>query len=144
MEVIDIAYLKRCIQALEKALEYLLQSKKDDIHYDLYRSACIKEFEIIIEQAGKLLKKCLKPYFSSTKKADQLFFKDIFRHSAKHSIISLEECERWLNYRDNRNQTSHDYGIEFAEQTLKLLPQFILDANQLIIHIKRLNDNQGL
>ncbi len=62
---------------------------------------------------------------------DQLFFKDIFRHAAKHGLISIEETERWLRYRDNRNTAVHDYGAGFAEETLKLLPQFIIDAKNI-------------
>ncbi|MDD2814445.1 MAG: hypothetical protein PHP00_01730 [Thiotrichaceae bacterium] len=45
-----------------------------------------------------------------------------------HDLISLEESERWLIYRDNRNDTGHDYGIGFADTTLKLLLPFIVDA----------------
>ncbi len=44
----------------------------------MYRSACIKEFEIILEQAGKLMRKVLKPYFHSAKAVDKLIFKDNF------------------------------------------------------------------
>jgi hypothetical protein len=73
-------------------------------------------------------KKCLKPYFASAKQVDQLIFKDIFRYAAKHDLISLEEAERWLTYRDNRNDTAHDYGAGFADDTLALLTQFIIDA----------------
>lgn len=39
--------------------------------------------------------------------------------------------ERWFAYRDNRNDTARDYGIEFTKTTLKLLPQFLKDAKQL-------------
>ena len=98
---------------------------------------CIKEFEIILEQSGKLLKKTLKPYVHSNKAADKLFFKDIFRQAALHSIITLEETERWLNYRDNRNSTAQDYGFGFAEDTLKILAQFIFDAKSLLIAIQK-------
>ncbi len=45
--------------------------------------------------------------------------------------MTIEESERWMRYRDNRNATAHDYGVDFAEQTLVLLSQFILDAKQL-------------
>jgi hypothetical protein len=50
------------------------------------------------------------------------------RHAAKHSLLSENAIERWFKYRDNQNDTAHDYGVDFAEQTLKLLPDFIKDA----------------
>jgi len=141
MYKIDTTYLNRCVLTLEKALSELKKSNVEDINYDLYRSACVKEFEIIIEQSGKLLKKCLKPYFSSPKEVDSLYFKDIFRNAAKHDILNPEETKRWLEYRDNRNLTAHDYGEGFAEETLILLPQFIKDSKSLIISIDKQNDN---
>ena len=125
-------YFVRCVETLERAFNCLneLQNPEDDL-YDIYRSACVKEFEIILEQAGKLLKKCLKPYFATPKLPDKLTFKEIFRYAAKHDLISLEEAERWLSYRDNRNDTAHDYGEGFAEETLTFLPAFIADAYRL-------------
>ena len=124
-------YFKRCIITLERAFNFLNESSNDEALYDIYRAACVKEFEIILEQTGKLLKKCLKPYFSSPKLVDRLNFKDIFRYAAKHDLISLEVAERWLIYRDNRNDTAHDYGAGFADDTLALLPQFIIDAYEV-------------
>lgn len=136
MTKLNTDYFVRCIATLEKAFNALNEQPDDSDLYDIYRAACVKEFEIILEQAGKLLKKCLKPYFATPKQADQLTFKDIFRTAAKHDLISLEESERWLIYRDNRNNTAHDYGVSFADETLTLLPQFILDATKISDVIK--------
>ncbi|TAL44391.1 MAG: hypothetical protein EPN89_14075 [Methylovulum sp.] len=70
-------------------------------------------------------------YFATPKQADKLVFKDIFRYAAKYDLITLAEAERWLQYRDNRNDTAHDYGVGFADETLILLPQFIKDAYKI-------------
>lgn len=134
---ISTQFLDKCINALEAAHSKLKTIATDQIEYEIYRSACIKEFEIILEPSGKLLKKALKPYFSSSKEVDALYFKDIFRHAANHSILTPEEAQRWLEYRDNRNSVAHDYGEGFAEETLKLLPQFILDAKTLSTAINK-------
>jgi len=45
---IDTTYLERCIKTLEKAYTLLRNTNPESIDYDLYRSACIKEFEIIL------------------------------------------------------------------------------------------------
>jgi nucleotidyltransferase substrate binding protein (TIGR01987 family) len=128
---IDTTYLKRCILALDKAYEKLDKYAVEDIEYDIYRSAVIKEFEIILEQSGKLLKKSLKPYFHSSKAVDRLYFKDIFREAGLHGLLEVDEVERWLEYRDNRNNTSHDYGEDLANETLVLMKSFIKDASAL-------------
>ena len=129
--MIDTTFLKKCISTLEKAYTALQAHTPEDGLYDIYRAACVKEFELILEQSGKLLKKRLHPYFSSNRDADKLTFKDIFRYAAKHTLIDIPTCERWLAYRDNRNTTAHDYGESFAETTLKLIPNFISDAREL-------------
>ena len=131
MSKLNTDYFTRCITTLHQAHDSLKQQAPDSVTYDIYRAACVKEFEIILEQSGKLLKKSLRPYLASSKQADQLTFKEIFRVAAKHGLISLEEAERWLVYRDNRNDTAHDYGEGFANETLLLLPQFICDAARL-------------
>ncbi|MBK7958529.1 MAG: nucleotidyltransferase substrate binding protein [Bacteroidetes bacterium] len=136
---IDTSYIERCIATLDKALTLLKKANPESIDYDMYRSACIKEFEIILEQSGKLLRKSLKPFFHSANAVDQLVFKEVFRHAVLRNIINPEACERWLQYRDNRNSTAHDYGINFAEETLILLPQFMADATDLTKAIVNLN-----
>ena len=128
---INTDFLARCIRTLEAAFEQLQQEEADSLPYDIYRSACVKEFEIVLDRCGSLLKIRLCPYFSSNRQADRLSFKDRFRHAAKHSLITVESCERWLQYRDSRNDTAHHYGEDFAETTMALLPSFISDAKSL-------------
>lgn len=132
MQTIDTSYLHKCILALDKAYATIQKYSTDEIEYEIYRSAIIKEFEIILEQSGKLLKKVLKPYFHTSKAVDKLYFKDIFREAGLHSLLSIHEVQRWLEYRDNRNSTSHDYGENLANHTLNLIEQFIIDAHTLV------------
>ena len=139
---IDTTFLRRCIDSLERALEGIGQhnARDDDFMYDIYRAACVKEFELVLEQSGKLLRKRLAAWFASNKQADRLHFRDLFRHAARHNLISPAAAERWLRYRDNRNLTAHDYGEDFAEDTLALLPEFIVDARALAAMLDRTND----
>ena len=137
---IDTTYIDRCFATLDKAYSMLKDQVSGTIEYDMYRSACVKEFEIILEQSGKLLKKQIRQYSHSAKPVDMLVFKDVFRHASLHNIIGNEAVERWLEYRDNRNVTAHDHGVNFAEENLVLLPIFIKDAKDLIFSIKTLNE----
>ena len=134
---VDATFLRRCLDTLEHALAALQRHDPDHIEYDVFRAACVKEFELVLEQSGKLLKKRLRPYFASSRQVDRLVFKDVFRHGARHGLIDADACERWLAYRDNRNETAHDYGEAFAEATLALLPAFLADARDLADRIER-------
>ncbi len=51
---INTEFLVRCIQTLETAFEQLQQQETDSIAYAICRAACVKEFEIILEQRGNL------------------------------------------------------------------------------------------
>lgn len=128
---INTDFLAKCVSALETAYDQLDTRDLDAVMYDVFRAACVKQFELALEQSGKLLKKRLRPYFASNREADRLNFKDCFRHAANHGLISSEACRRWLEYRDSRNRTSHDYGENFAEATLRLIPTFIIDITEL-------------
>lgn len=128
---IDTSFYSRCIQTLEMAHGLVQQHPVDSVEFELFRSACVKEFEIILEQSGKLLRKCLRAHFHSTGAVNRLTFKDIFRYAAHFELIDIEQVERWLGYRDHRNTTAHDYGEEFANKTLVLLGEFIIDAKKL-------------
>ncbi|MCY3657856.1 MAG: nucleotidyltransferase substrate binding protein [Caldilineaceae bacterium] len=128
---INTDFLVRCIHTLEKAFTQLQEFEADHSFHDIFRAASVKEFELILEQSGKLLRKRLRPFFASNRQVDRLTFKDAFRHAVRHDLISAAACERWFAYREHRNDTAHEYGERFAEATLELLPDFISDAKEL-------------
>ena len=121
----------RCITTLESSLALLGQAEPDSIDYEIFRNAVVKGFELTLETAGKLLRKALKSYTGNPREVDALTYKDVLRHAGRHGLMSVEAVARWFAYRDNRNSTAHDYGVGFAEDTLKLLPGFIADARDL-------------
>lgn len=125
---------------MECALDGLSATPPSDVLHDIYRAACVKEFELVLEQSGTLLRKRLAAYFANNRQADRLPFKDLFRHAAKHGLIEIAAAERWLSYRDSRNTTAHVYGEHFAEATLKVLPSFIADARALADVIEAAED----
>lgn len=136
---IQTEHLQRCIDTLESALGFLKAADPETIEYEVYRNAAIKGFELCLEIAGKLLKKALKPYFANPSQVDTLVFKDLFRHAHKHKLLTDEEIARWFEYRDNRNNTAHDYGQAFADETLLLMELFLVDVKRLkyqIDHVK--------
>jgi nucleotidyltransferase substrate binding protein (TIGR01987 family) len=131
MKEINTEFLSRCVETLEKSYDLLLKSEKDSIDYEMFRNSLVKSFEITLEQSGKLLKKRITPYFATKKAVDALTFKDLFRSAHKHGLLTEEEVLRWFAYRDNRNDTTRDYGQKFAEQTVLLIDDFIKDAGKI-------------
>lgn len=126
--MLNTDHLQRCIRTLESSLDMLSRAAPDSIDYEVFRNAAVKGFELVLEIAGKLLRKALKAYGGSPKAVDELFYKDVLRHAGKHGLMSPEEISRWFAYRENRNNTAHDYGDGFARETLALMPSFLDDA----------------
>ena len=138
---INTDHLRRHIESLDHSFATLDDDTQPDWLLDAMRAACVKHSEVILEQSGRLLRKRLRPWFATNRQADKLTFRDVFRHAAKHGLISADACERWLRYRDNRNDTVHDHGEEFTVATFKLLPEFITDAKILADMIETPGDD---
>ncbi len=129
---LNVEHLLRTASTLEQALLAIAaHPSADDVLFDLYRNAAIKSFELSLETAGKLLRKALKAYGGSPREVDKLVFNDVLRHAGKHGLLDTAAVGRWLAYRANRNNTAHDYGAGFANETLQLLPQYLQDVRQL-------------
>ncbi len=129
--MINTEHFAQCIRTLECSMDFLRGSDPGSVEYEVYRNAVVKGFELSLETGGKLLRKTIRSYFGAPRAVDHLPFKDVFRHAAKHGLLGVEETERWFAYRANRNDTAHDYGAGFAEETLILLPDFLADAKRL-------------
>ncbi len=140
-DYIDTGFLRRCILALEVAFGEVRSFGKSDALHDLHRAACVKKFDLVLEQSGTLLRKRLAAFFASNRQADKLYFTDLFRHAAKYQLMDVEMAERWLVYRQCRNDSAHKYSERFAEAVLELLPDFIADAKLLADCIEAANDD---
>lgn len=65
--MLNTEYLTRCIETLEKSYACIETAQEGSIDYEMYRNSLVKSFEITLEQSGKLLRKCLAPYYASKK-----------------------------------------------------------------------------
>lgn len=138
---LNVEHLLRTAATLEQALKSIESlQQRDGVMFDLFRSAALKSFELSLETTGKLLRKALKAYGGAPRAVDALVFNDVLRHAGKHGLMDASAVERWLGYRANRNNTAHDYGEGFANETLKLLPQYLQDVRDLAPRIQEVFD----
>lgn len=145
---LNVDHLLRTAATLEQALAALAPKASGpldpaSVKYDLYRNAAIKSFELSLETAGKLMRKALKAYTGNPREVDRLVFNDVLRHAGKHGLIDTAGVERWLAYRANRNSTAHDYGAQFATETLGLLPGYLADVRTLATALQTVFDAAG-
>jgi hypothetical protein len=93
-----------------------------------------------IRKTARQLRKAIKAFGGSPRSVDALVFNDVLRHAGKHGLLDAAGVERWLAYRANRNNTAHDYGEGFANDTLKLLPGYLQDVRDLAVKIQEVFD----
>lgn len=137
MLYLNIDHLRRCMQTLDSSLTLYQKAEPGSIDQEVFRNAIVKSYELTQETVFKLLKKALKVYGHGGKKLEAMPVKDILRLAAVHDLMALPEVERWFRYRDNRNNTAHDYGEQFASETLMLIPAFLQDIATLADVLER-------
>lgn len=133
MIYLNTEHLQRCIQTLRSSLAMYGQAVPDSIEQEVFRNAIVKGYELAQETAFKLLRKALREFGHGARKLNDLPIKEVLRLAAVHGLMSVEAVERWFAYRDNRNDTAHDYGEGFAKETLTLLPAFLNDVSELAV-----------
>lgn len=64
---------------------------------------------------------------------DQLPFKEVIRVGAERGLIAVPE--RWFDYRNKRNITSHTYDEAKAREVFSVLSDFAADAADLLARL---------
>ncbi|MHB1618366.1 MAG: nucleotidyltransferase substrate binding protein [Sulfuricella sp.] len=103
---------------------------------EFVRDAVIQRFEYTYELAWKMLKRHLDESEGASA-VDPLSRKDLFRLGGERGIV--ENVEAWLAYHRARNETSHTYDENKAEQVYDVARQFAGDAEKLLRELERRN-----
>lgn len=128
--LLDFSTFEKVLTSLQRVLERSSTVPGDE---DI-RDACIQRFEYTYELAFKMLKRQLDQELPSREELDQLSFKEVIRVGAERGLIV--KPERWFDYRDKRNITSHTYDEEKAREVYSVLSDFAADAADLLACLK--------
>ncbi len=126
---INLSPLEKTIRSLESSLlvyDKYENTEDKELKVSLKESV-IKSFEMCYEMSRSLMDRYLKEY--TDEKVDQMTIHDIFRHGEKNGILSSAEI--WFDYRKKRNQTSHVYDINIAEEVFLTARNFLEDVRFL-------------
>ena len=119
---LDLSNFNKAIISLEKALNELEKSPNEFI-----KSATIKSFEYTYELLWKMLKRYLVISEPSSEEIIEMSFADLIRTGNQRGLL-LSDWSVWVEYRNNRNITSHTYDEKKAEQVLLIVPKFHKEA----------------
>lgn len=124
---LDLSNLKNSLSTLTECYQdYVSQSDEKIKNY--IKDSCVKRFEYTYETAKKIMNKFLKKEYDKSEK--ELSINNIFREM--YGLDLIENFENWVDYREKRNFTSHEYNDSQTYVILDLVPQFINDVKYLI------------
>ena len=138
---LDLSSLKKAVHSLETALDFagsddqlvgLTEDQKDVI-----RAGAIQNFEFTYELCWKFMKRWLSTNLGRTS-IDGTARRELFRIAAENLLIT--DVPRWMEYHDDRNETSHTYNESKAEDVFATAKMFLPDAKALFDHLEQKND----
>lgn len=130
--------LAKSINSLERSIK--TASRVDDSDEDLQetvRAGVIHSFEVAYEQSWKMLKRWLKENVGAAS-VDGVTQRNLFRLGAENRLIA--DVERWMEYHDARNSTSHTYNEDAALNVFAEATEFVHDVKHLLKMLEERND----
>ncbi len=125
--MIDYTILQNSLRALESQFR---NYQNMDEHLEVYlrealQESVIQRFELCYDCLWKTLKRYLSEVLGIPDLQNSP--KPLFREANKQNLLS-SPFEKWCDYIDTRNTTSHVYSAEKAQECLALIENFIDDA----------------
>lgn len=124
---LNLSVLKNSLSTLKECYQDL-NSQSDEKMKTYIKDSCIQRFEYTYEAAKKIMNKFLKKEYD--KKDSDLTINNIFREM--YGLGLIENFTNWVDYRQKRNLTSHEYDINLTYPIIDIIPDFINDTEFLI------------
>lgn len=131
MENLDISSFENALSTLDSIL---LRYKRDNYDVDI-RDAVIQRFEYTYSLAIKMLTRFIAG--QSTEATPAMTFNETIRQGNKLGLLN-NNLEKWTEYRQKRNLTSHTYNEEAAKEVLDVIPEFKNEAYFLLNRLREL------
>jgi len=128
---LDLSVLKNSFSTLVECYEDFCGEKDNKIKTYM-KDSCIKRFEYTYESAKKIMNKYLKKEYDKEEK--DLTINNIFREM--YALGLINNFENWVDYREKRNTTSHEYDLEKTYIIMDVVPSFITDCKFLITQLE--------
>lgn len=120
---LSLKNLKDSLSTLEECYNDLINEKNEKIKIYI-QDSCIQRFEYTYETAKKIMNKFLKKEYD--KSEQELSINNIFR--LMYGLGLINNFENWVDYREKRNLTSHEYDRSNVSPIISIVPDFIKDT----------------
>lgn len=138
---IDFSPFAKAIQQLEKSLEYATSdlAKNNAGLFEQLRNSVIQCFEFTYELSHKMLKRYLEETSANPADLDVATFQNVIRMGNEKGLLR-SDWTRWRVYRQARNDSSHTYNEEKAEDVYAIVPDFLEEARFLLAELTGRSD----
>jgi len=132
-EPLDISPLINAINALADGVEAYQEGKKNSATkantLNTLQSGVIQNFEVTYELSWKFMKRWLEKNINPSVTLG-ISRKEFFRIAKEHKLIS--DSEKWLEFHEARNESSHTYDKETADDVLEISFEFLGFAKEFL------------
>ncbi|MDR0517135.1 MAG: nucleotidyltransferase substrate binding protein [Fibromonadaceae bacterium] len=134
---LDISSLANAINALAEGIEIYKESKENSDTkintLNTLQAGVIQNFEVAYELSWKFMKRWLEKNINPNITLG-ISRKEFYRIAKEHQLIS--DSEKWLEFHEARNETSHSYDKEIADDVLKISFEFLNVAKKFFITLE--------
>lgn len=127
--MIDLTPFEKALKALDGIIERYDRENNDNA----IRDAVIQRFEYTYSLSIKMLTRFLQS--QATELPDTLTFNETIRKANQMGLL-LSDLEKWTEYRQKRNLTSHTYEETIANSVVSVVKDFQKDAKYLLEKLK--------
>ena len=138
--ILDLSSLKKAINSLEKALNVAAPEKLEDMpedQQDVIKAGVIQNFEFTYELCWKFMKRWLEENVGATY-VDGVTRRELFRLGAANKLIA--DVDQWMEYHNARNETSHTYDQDSADEIFQVAKTFFPAAKKFLDMLEEKND----
>lgn len=133
---INLTPLTQAAAALERAIAVVRQAELDGTPAnvrEVLQGGLIQSFEFTYELAWKTIRRVLGEELGAMT-VDGLARRELFRLA--HQQLLLSDVERWMDYHQARNLTSHVYDQALASSIAVTAMAFYGDADELLDRLR--------
>ena len=132
MAEMDLSLMGRALDKLEEGLRLYASEPENEV----IRDALIQRFEFTYELTIKTLRRYLRDYAAGVDR-DRLEVLPYVIRTAWSAGLTEADWERWKEFRDARNKTSHLYSEPMVKEVVRELPAFYAAARYLHAQMRK-------
>ena len=131
METIDLTSFEKALNSLFEVIK-IYQCDTSDL---ITRDSMIQRFEYTYSISLKMIKRYFANGAFVFENIEGMTFNEMIRQANKKGLLR-SNLEKWDNYRQKRNLTSHTYDEKIAIEVVAIIEDFALEAKFLLEKLK--------